>query len=313
MKQKKDKQKEQQGHQQASASNGRDKVSQKGKYGAGIPLLEARDLQAGYGERLIARGMSLQVYPSEIISIIGPNGSGKSTLLKALARLLPVSGGEIYLQGKNIWSLPEREVACRMAVMPQSTDFPGDVTVRELVSLGRMPHRGFFSEFGARDAQAVDRALELTDMTGYQHRSIMALSGGERQRARLALALAQEPELLLLDEPTTYLDIRHQLDLMLLVHSLHDELGLTVVMVLHDLNHAARFSSRVVAVKDGRIMADGSVRDVFREELIRSLYGVENTILELEEGGQRHLVCLPHDVTGSAAVPEAAGAAALRQ
>lgn len=260
------------------------------------PIIEAHNVQAGYGKRLIAKDMSLKVYPSEIISIIGPNGSGKSTLLKALARLLPLAGGEIKLMGKSIWQMNEKEVAKIMAVMPQSTDFPGDVTVRELVSLGRMPHRGFLAEFSDKDREAVDRALELTNMTDYQHRSIIALSGGERQRARLALALAQEPKLLLLDEPTTYLDIRHQLDLMLLVHKLHDELGLTVVMVLHDLNHAARFSSRVVAVKDGHIIADGAVRDVFQEPLIKELYGVENTILELEEAGQKHLVCLPHDV-----------------
>ena len=133
-------------------------------------------------------------------------------------------------------------------------------------------------------------------MLAYQHRSIMALSGGERQRARLAMALAQEPELLLLDEPTTYLDIRHQLDLMILVGQLHRELGLTVVMVLHDLNHVARFSNRVVALQKGKIVADGSVQEVFTEKLIARLYGVENTIMELEQFGQRNLVCLPHNV-----------------
>ena len=259
-------------------------------------VLEARHVQAGYGERLIARDMSLQVNSGDVLSIIGPNGSGKSTLLKALARLLPLKSGEIILEGKNIQNMNEKEIAQIMAVMPQSTEFPGDVTVRELVSLGRMPYRGFFDEFGTKDKAVVDRALELTNMTEYQHRSVMALSGGERQRARLALALAQEPRVLLLDEPTTYLDIRHQLDLMLLIRRLHKELGLTVVMVLHDLNHVARFSSRVVAVKAGQIIADGSVEEVFQEDLIRELYGVENTIMELEQSGQKHLVCLPHNI-----------------
>lgn len=259
-------------------------------------VLEARHVSAGYGDRLIAKEMDLQVRKSDILSIIGPNGSGKSTLLKALARLLPVSQGEIFLQGKNLQEMKEGEIARVMAVMPQSSEFPGDVTVRELVSLGRMPYRGFFTEFGKKDKEVVDRALELTNMVVYQHRSVMALSGGERQRARLALALAQEPQILLLDEPTTYLDIRHQLDLMLLIRRLHRQLGLTVVMVLHDLNHVARFSSRVVAVKDGRIAADGSVEDVFQEDLIRQLYGVENTILTLEQAGHKHLVCLPHNI-----------------
>lgn len=263
-------------------------------------MLKVKNINVGYGEQLVAKDMSLSIQQSEIVSIIGPNGSGKSTLLKAMARLLPLHSGEIFLQDRNIYSMNEKEVARIMAVMPQSTSFPGDITVRELVSLGRMPYRGFFDDFNKKDSEAVDRALELTNMTKFQHRSVLALSGGERQRARLALALAQEPQVLLLDEPTTYLDVRHQLELMLLVHQLHDELGLTVIMVLHDLNHAARFSSRLVAVKDGHIIADGNVQEVFTEKNIRTLYGVENTIMELTESGQHHLVCLPHDTVKGA-------------
>ena len=259
-------------------------------------VLEAKQVQAGYGGKIITHDVSLQIYQGDVLSIIGPNGSGKSTLLKAMARLLPMSQGQVLLHGQDMHSLSEKQIARAMAVMPQSMDFPGDITVRELVSLGRLPYRGFFDEFGAKDKQVVDRVLRLTNMWEYQHRSIMALSGGERQRARLAMALAQEPELLLLDEPTTYLDIRHQLDLMLLVGQLHRELGLTVVMVLHDLNHVARFSNRVVAVQKGKIVADGSVQEVFTEKLIAKLYGVENTIMELEQSGQKHLVCLPHNV-----------------
>ena len=259
-------------------------------------ILEAKQVQAGYGDKIIAHDVSLQIYQGDVLSIIGPNGSGKSTLLKSMARLLPMAQGQVLLHGQDMDSLSEKQIARAMAVMPQSMDFPGDITVRELVSLGRLPYRGFFDEFGAKDKQVVDRVLRLTNMLAYQHRSIMALSGGERQRARLAMALAQEPELLLLDEPTTYLDIRHQLDLMLLVGQLHRELGLTVVMVLHDLNHVARFSNRVVAVQKGKIVADGSVQEVFTEKLIAKLYGVENTIMELEQSGQRHLVCLPHNV-----------------
>lgn len=259
-------------------------------------ILEAKQVQAGYGGKKIIHDVSLQIHQGDVLSIIGPNGSGKSTLLKAMARLLPMSQGQVLLHGQDMHSLSEKQIARAMAVMPQSMDFPGDITVRELVSLGRLPYRGFFDEFGSKDKQVVDRVLRLTNMLAYQHRSIMALSGGERQRARLAMALAQEPEILLLDEPTTYLDIRHQLDLMLLVGQLHRELGLTVVMVLHDLNHVARFSNRVVAVQRGKIVADGSVQEVFTEKLIAKLYGVENTIMELEQSGQRHLVCLPHNV-----------------
>ena len=259
-------------------------------------ILEAKGLQAGYGDRMIVRDADLQIQQGDILSIIGPNGSGKSTLLKAMARLLPLSKGQVLLHGRDMHELPEKQIARVMAVMPQSMDFPGDITVRELVSLGRLPYRGFFEEFGTKDKAVVDRVLALTNLENYQQRSIMALSGGERQRARLAMALAQEPELLLLDEPTTYLDIRHQLDLMLLIKSLHEELGLTVAMVLHDLNHVARFSSRIVAVQKGRIVADGSVHEVFNEKLIADLYGVENTVMELEAAGEKHLICLPHGV-----------------
>lgn len=259
-------------------------------------ILEAKGLQAGYGERMIVRDADLQIQRGEILSIIGPNGSGKSTLLKAMARLLPLSKGQVLLHGRDMHELPEKQIARVMAVMPQSMDFPGDITVRELASLGRLPYRGFFDEFGTKDKEVVDRVLALTNLEDYQQRSIMALSGGERQRARLAMALAQEPELLLLDEPTTYLDIRHQLDLMLLIKRLHEELGLTVVMVLHDLNHVARFSSRIVAVQKGKIVADGSVQEVFNAKLIADLYGVENTVMELDEAGEKHLICLPHGV-----------------
>lgn len=259
-------------------------------------MLETKGLQAGYGERMIVSNADLQVQRGDILSIIGPNGSGKSTLLKAMARLLPLKQGQVLLHGRDMHELSEKQIAKVMAVMPQSMDFPSDITVRELVSLGRLPYRGFFAEFGSKDKEAVSRVLRLTNLEAYQQRSIMALSGGERQRARLAMALAQEPELLLLDEPTTYLDIRHQLDLMLLIRKLHRELGLTVVMVLHDLNHVARFSSRVVAVQKGKIVADGSVQDVFKEKLIADLYGVENTVMELEKAGEKHLICLPHGV-----------------
>ena len=149
-------------------------------------ILEAKQVQAGYGGKIIINDVSLQIHQGDVLSIIGPNGSGKSTLLKAMARLLPMSQGQVLLHGQDIHSLREKQIARAMAVMPQSMDFPGDITVRELVSLGRLPYRGFFDEFGSKDKQVVDRVLRLTNMLAYQHRSIMALSGGERQRASSA-------------------------------------------------------------------------------------------------------------------------------
>lgn len=259
-------------------------------------ILCAHNVQIGYGERIIAENISLEVKQAEIISIIGPNGSGKSTLLRALGRLLPVNKGDIILKGKSINKMSEKDVARILAIMPQSADFPGDMTVRDLVTMGRMPYRGFLDEQGKKDKEIVDKTLALTNLTHYQYRRVMSLSGGERQRVRLALALAQEPEILLLDEPTTYLDIRHQLELMDLIHRLHEELNLTVMMVLHDLNHAARYSDRIIALKDGKIIADGKVEDVFKEQLIRQLYGVENKIFTMEQAGHKELICLPSDV-----------------
>ena len=259
-------------------------------------ILSAEKLCLQYGTRAIANDMSFGIDRAEIVSIIGPNGSGKSTLLKALGRLLKPTKGIVLLEGKDIHLLPAKEIAKKLSLLPQHAQAPGDMTVRDLVLFGRLPHRKFFADIGHEDLRAMERAMEATETLKFQHCRLDTLSGGERQRAWLAMALAQEPEILLLDEPTTYLDIRHQLELMLLIERLHKELGLTVVMVLHDLNHAARFSSRLVAIKEGEIVADGTVEKVFTSTTLRDLYGVETSVLKLRQGEKEHLVCLPHGV-----------------
>jgi iron complex transport system ATP-binding protein len=238
----------------------------------------------------------LRIDKPEIVSIIGPNGSGKSTLLKALSRLLPPQAGSILLDGGDIHRMQPNDVAKIMAVLPQSVQAPSDLTVYDLVSYGRSPYQRMFAKVSETDKSRVLDAIQATGMTELIHRRLDTLSGGERQRAWLAMALAQEPQILMLDEPTTYLDIFHQLELMQLVQRLHRERQIAVVMVLHDLNHAARFSQRVIAVKQGNVFADGTVSEVFTAANLKQLYGVETTVMTVEQGGFSHLVCFPHDI-----------------
>ncbi len=258
--------------------------------------IEARSVLLGYGAKVVATRLDLCIDKPEMVSIIGPNGSGKSTLLKALSRLLPPKAGSVLLDGKDIHRMTPNEVARIMAVLPQSVQAPSDITVHDLVSYGRSPHQRMFSAVSEVDKSQVADAIIATGMTEFVHRRLDTLSGGERQRAWLAMALAQQPQILMLDEPTTYLDIFHQLELMKLVQRLHQERQITVVMVLHDLNHAARFSQRVIAVKAGKVFADGAVNEVFTANTLKQLYGVETTVMTVKQGGDEHLVCFPHDI-----------------
>ncbi|SHK72207.1 iron complex transport system ATP-binding protein [Selenomonas ruminantium] len=261
-------------------------------------ILQADHLRLEYGRQLVAEDLNLTVRRAEIAAIIGPNGSGKSTLLKAMARLLPPAAGRLTLLGRDLWQLPEKEAARKIAFMPQSAMLPPDLTVAEVVRMGRLPHRSFWSSFQAADEEICRQVMELTGLLSYARRPLGSLSGGERQRARLALALAQQPEILLLDEPTTYLHDIHQLELMNIVQELHQRLGLTVLMVLHDLNQAVRYSQRLVALQRGCIIADGPVADVFDSDLVRDLYGVENEIKAVEVNGHVEQVFFPAAVCG---------------
>ncbi|MDU4960323.1 MAG: ABC transporter ATP-binding protein [Sporomusaceae bacterium] len=258
--------------------------------------VEARGVTLGYGTKVIAPRIDLRIDKPEIVSIIGPNGSGKSTLLKALSRLLPPQAGGILLDGRDIQQMNPNAVARIMAVLPQSVQAPADLTVFDLVAYGRSPYQGLFSKATDADQDCIWEAIRATGVEAFAYRRLDTLSGGERQRAWLAMALAQEPQILLLDEPTTYLDIFHQLELMNLVQRLQRERQITVVMVLHDLNHAARFSQRIIAVKQGTVFADGRVEEVFTAANLRQLYGVETTVMTVEQGGCSHLVCFPHDI-----------------
>ena len=256
-------------------------------------ILQADKLTLQYGQKIIADKLNFKVDKSEIISIIGPNGSGKSTLLKSLGRLLKPTHGTVLLEGKDIQKMKPGDIARKMSILPQSSTAP---MVYDLVCYGRMPHQGLFSSPNKIDEEKIEEALTQTNTSHMRYRRLDTLSGGERQRAWLAMAIAQNPEILLLDEPTTYLDVKHQLDLMNLVYKLYETRKITVIMVLHDLNHAARYSHRLVAVKKGKIFAEGLVQDVFTEKILCDLYDVETSVMSLEQNGQKHLVCFPYDV-----------------
>lgn len=258
--------------------------------------LSAKQLTLKYGERTIADKLSISFTKPEIVSIIGPNGSGKTTLLKALCRLLTPNEGTVYLNSKDINKMSSEQTAKFISVMAQSAQAPNGITVSELVSYGRLPHQKMFASLNEEDKRIINEAIKFTELEPLLHRFVTTLSGGERQRVWLAMALAQEPQILLLDEPTTYLDVHHQLELMELIVKLHRLKKITVIMVLHDLNHAARYSERLIAIKNGNIMADGSVEEVFVENIIEDLYDVKTLVLNPCVNGVSYPVCIPYNV-----------------
>jgi len=242
------------------------------------PRLTAAQLDLAYGKARVVHDLSLTVMPGAFTAIIGPNGCGKSTLLRALARLHRPQGGEVTLDGRSLQSLPTKEVARELGLLPQSPTAPAGITVRDLVARGRTPHLGPFTPWSAADADAVARALHATGLKGLADRPVDALSGGQRQRAWIALALAQETEILLLDEPTTFLDIGHQYEVLDLLHGLADE-GRTVVAVLHDLAQAARYADQVVLMSAGLVLASGSPGQVLTAQRVSAAFGLPVTVV----------------------------------
>jgi iron complex transport system ATP-binding protein len=249
--------------------------------------LQSLDVSLAYGDTPIVQNLSLDIPEGQITTIIGPNGCGKSTLLRALSRLMkPAMGGTVLLDGQNIHQLPTREVAKRLGLLAQQSTPPGGITVEDLVRRGRYPHQSFLQPPSRKDQEAVDRAIALSGIEDLRTAAVDQLSGGQRQRAWIAMALAQETPLLLLDEPTTYLDIAHQLEVMDLVKRLNRDEGRTIVMVLHDINEAARVSDRIVAMRDGKILREGTPAQVLEPELLRTLYGIPCDIHTDPETGQ---------------------------
>ena len=237
-------------------------------------IIKAQNICVSINDKEIVHNLSLEIPEGKVTAIIGPNGCGKSTTLKALSRILPYKGS-VTFKGNEMSALSQREFAKSLAILTQSPQAPSDLTVNDLVEMGRFPHRGFLGRGGKDDKEHVEWALAQTGVTAMRNRLLNTLSGGERQRAWIAMALAQRPEVLLLDEPTTYLDICHQLEIMQLIGRLNQELGLTVVMVVHDLNHAIMYADHVVVVKAGKLVTSGAPREIITAELLAEVFKVK--------------------------------------
>ncbi|KAA0016970.1 ABC transporter ATP-binding protein [Salinicola corii] len=242
--------------------------------------LSANDLTLGYQRQVIMRELSLALPESRISVLIGANGCGKSTLLKALARLLTPWQGQVMLDGDDIHHQPTRRVARTLSLLPQHPVAPEGITVRQLVSLGRHPHQSWLAQWSEEDERQVELALMRTDLTAQAHRSVDTLSGGQRQRAWIAMAVAQDTPLMLLDEPTSFLDLTHQMEVLELLKSLNRESGKTIVMVLHDLNLACRYADHIVALRDGAIVAQGAPQAVVTRERVKDIFQLECRIIE---------------------------------
>ncbi|MGV4926367.1 ABC transporter ATP-binding protein [Streptomyces sp. BHT-5-2] len=241
--------------------------------------LTARGLTLAYEERTVVEDLDLDVPHGQVTVIVGPNACGKSTLLRALGRLLKPKHGSVLLDGKDLDRIPTRTIAQSIGLLPQTPVAPEAITVADLVSRGRQPHQRWWQQWSEEDERAVTGAMERTDVTQLAERAVDELSGGQRQRAWIAMALAQETDLLLLDEPTTYLDISHQVEVLDLVRQLNHERGRTVVAVLHDLNQAARYADHLVAMKAGRIVAQGRPSQVVTADLVRDVFGLDSVVV----------------------------------
>lgn len=246
--------------------------------------VDIHSLHGGYGGRLVLDGIDFSVKDASIITLLGPNGSGKSTLLKIIGRIMKPKSGMVALDGKAIATYGTLELAKRMAILPQIHNVSGDLTVEELVCFGRFPHRKMSASALEHDRKVVDEALEMTRMTPFRKRQLQTLSGGERQRAWIAMTLTQEPELLLLDEPTTFLDICCQFEIIEMVKQLNRNRNTTVIMVLHDLNLAASCSDEMIMLKDQKICFIGSPKTVMTPEILREIFEIESKIILTDDG-----------------------------
>ncbi|MCR8867082.1 ABC transporter ATP-binding protein [Priestia megaterium] len=242
--------------------------------------LTAEKLSISYDSTSIINNIDLHIPEGKISIIIGSNGCGKSTILRSLARLLKPTQGCIYLNGKDIHQHSSKEVAKQLAILPQSPEAPEDLTVKELCYYGRHPHKGLFARYSTEDHKIVSDALQSTKMEHLSDRTLDALSGGQRQRAWIAMALAQGTDLLLLDEPTTYLDLAHQIEVLELLSNLNKQQNRTIVMVLHDLNQAARYADHLISISCGKIYTEGSPKQVFTEEMIEEVFGLSCKIID---------------------------------
>lgn len=262
-----------------------------------MDAIKIESLKIAYNGKAVIEDLNLDFDTIGITSIIGPNGSGKSTILRAIGRLVKPSAGCVLLDGKDIHSLPAKAVARKMAILPQVSKSPDDITVKDLIAYGRFPYRSMIRNSDPEGNDIIEWAINVTGLRELTNRYVNTLSGGERQRAWIAMALAQKTGVLLLDEPTTFLDIHHQLEVLELLERLHEQEKITIIMVIHDINHAARFSRRIIAIKDGHIIKDDIPANVITEEVIKAVFGIKARIITLnDECNCFNTFCVPYGV-----------------
>ncbi|MEV6961670.1 ABC transporter ATP-binding protein [Streptomyces sp. NPDC051207] len=250
-----------------------------------VNRLSAENVTLAYDQRVIAEQLSVEIPDHSFTVIVGPNACGKSTLLRALSRMLRPSEGRVLLDGQVIQSMPAKKVARTLGLLPQSSIAPDGITVADLVGRGRYPHQGILRQWSTEDERVVRESMAQTGVAELADRYVDELSGGQRQRVWIAMALAQQTPLLLLDEPTTYLDIQHQIDVLDLCAELHEEQGRTLVAVLHDLNHAARYATHLVALRGGQVVAQGAPNDIVTAELVEEVFGLRCQVIDDPETG----------------------------
>lgn len=253
-------------------------------------MLSTEELTLGYDREDIIAGLTLELPPGRITALVGANGCGKSTLLRGVARLMRPRSGAILLDGQSIHHIPTRTLAVKLGVLPQAPVAPEGLTVRELVAQGRYPHQRWYQQWSEEDERAAQRALEMTNTVAIADRPVDSLSGGQRQRAWIAMALAQETDILLLDEPTTYLDLAHQVEVLDLLVDLNTD-GRTIIMVLHDLNQACRYADHLLAMKEGAVIAQGDPAEVITSALVEEVFGLKTQIIPDPVTGTP--ICIP--------------------
>ncbi|WP_459191653.1 ABC transporter ATP-binding protein [Halosimplex sp. J119] len=266
----------------------------------GTPF-SAEDLVVGYptSEEPVVDGESFVAAPGKVTALVGPNGSGKSTLLKGMADQLAPDAGSVRIDGDEVESMDSKDLARRLGLLSQENVSPESITVEDLVSHGRYPHRGFFDRLSAEDREAIDRAIDLAGVDHMRERQVGSLSGGQKQLVWIAMILAQETDVLLLDEPTTFLDMHHQLEVMEIIETLRSESEKTVVVVLHDLQQAARIADHMLALKDGAIQARGTPEEVVTEEMLADVFGIEASVTQTDMGPQVTPLRPLHDDAGT--------------
>ena len=247
-------------------------------------MIVGKNIEFSYdGNKEFIKDLNVNIQKGKITTILGPNGSGKSTLLSLLCGINKIKSGEIFIDDLNISNMKYKDIAKKVATVHQQNSVPNDISVENLISYGRLPYKGFFEKDSKNDAEIIDWAIKCTGLEAYKEKQVMSLSGGERQRVFISMALAQKTEVLFLDEPTTYLDIYHQIEILELVKKLNEEYGITIVMVLHDINQAIKYSHNIIIMKNGKLIKSGLAKSIINRELLKEVYKVDGVVSTLDK------------------------------